>query len=147
MAERLLKQFSHQSGTDPKAFLTSIASILMHYPVAIGEEVVDPFHGLPSQIKYCTPYDVRQACEAVAERLARIAKAGPPLIPRKQIEGFVSPDPPPGPNGVHPPGTILSNFTEATRLYGRPIGAFEAGRHRVYGSKALVEPPTPKSSR
>jgi hypothetical protein len=31
------------------------------------------------------------------------------------------PDPKPGPNGVHPVGTILSNYDEAFRLYGKPL--------------------------
>jgi hypothetical protein len=129
-------------------FITAIVTILLHYPVAIAEEVVDPFHGLPSRLKFPpTPYDVRQACESVAERLHRIAKAGPPL--QRQITSDfcanVPPDPPPSPNGVHPPGTILTNYNEAFRLYGRPVGAFEEGRHRVYGSSALVEPPTRKN--
>jgi hypothetical protein len=66
MAGRLLSQFSPQNGLDPRAFLTAIASILMHYPIAIGEEITDPFHGLPSQLKFPpAPYDVRQACDAL----------------------------------------------------------------------------------
>jgi hypothetical protein len=103
-------------------FITAIITIMAHYPIAVVEEVVDPFHGLPSKLQFPpTPFDVRCACDAVAERLARIARSGPPFEPRKQIGGFVSPDPAPGPNGVHQPGTILSNFSEATKLYGKPL--------------------------
>ena len=37
--------------------------------------------------------------------------------------------------GKHPAGTILSNFDEAFRLYGRPIGVFEEGREHPYDTK------------
>jgi hypothetical protein len=65
LADRLLSQFQPQKDCDPRAFLTAIASIMMHYPIEIVEEVVDPFRGLPSRLKFMpTPYDVRQALDA-----------------------------------------------------------------------------------
>jgi hypothetical protein len=108
---------------NPEIFITAIVTILMHYPVKVVEEVVDPFFGLPSKLKYPpTPYDVRQACEEVATREYRIARAlARPMVPYIPHSAR-PPDPKPNPeSGVHPPGTILSDYVEAVRLYGKPL--------------------------
>jgi hypothetical protein len=102
MAERLLSQFSPQNGLDLRVFLTAIASILMHYPVAVGEEIADPFLGLPSKLKFPpTPYDVKQACDEIAARARPVrclmddwdARSRAQLEERKRIEDASRRDP------------------------------------------------------
>jgi hypothetical protein len=125
---------------DMAEYLTAMTTILLNYTSEVAAEAsIDVANNCkfpPSRA------ELHQACERAAAREYRLAQAralGPPT--RIDYLGIESPrDPMPDPvTGRHPPGTILENFGTATALYGRPIGVFEKGRHRVYGCEALAE--------
>ena len=147
----MLRCFKPQAGVDGQVFATAIVGILLRYPMSVVREVTCPFTGLPTKTQFMpTPFDVRQACEELmrpirdhqyhrqnverqlAERDDRIC--APPRTP----------DPAPDPiTGKHPPGTILSNYDEAVRIYGRPIGRGEP-THSKFPSGPVQEPPAQK---
>jgi hypothetical protein len=146
LAKRLLGSCPPKEGGDPEIFITAIVSILMHYPVAVCEEVVDPFFGLPAKLKFPpTPYDVRQACDAIAGHRHRIAQ---PRLGRMTISRQAPPpDPAPDPvTGRHPPGTILTNFDEATRLYGKPLERGTPPQQREKPTRPLSQDPGPRNA-
>lgn len=58
----------------------------------------------------------------------------PAVVSRVRHRPNTAPDPAPGADGKHPPGTLLSNFAEATRLYGKPVSAFSHDRWHPYGT-------------
>jgi hypothetical protein len=146
-----LKFFPTRPGVDSQAFATAIIGIFLRYPLDIVEHCCDPFTGLPSkQNTTPTPYDVRCFCEEqmrprryideynarskvqLRERMEREREMRASAQPRPA-------DPAPGPDGKHPPGTILSNYAEAVKIYGRPIGVFEEGRTRPYDTGRVRE--------
>jgi hypothetical protein len=79
-------------------------------------------------------FELRQACEWAAKERARSEhlRSLPQGEPHKRLGKPA--DPPPGPDGRHPPGTILTNYEAAVRLYGVPIGIDDPRHSRFAGS-------------
>lgn len=146
LAERLIRQFKPQAGADPAVFLTAIVTIMVRYPVAVVEEVVDPFFGLPAKLPFPpTPYDVKQACEAIMAHRHRVARQGPPLTTRPRLAAPRQGDPAPDPKtGRHPVGTILTDYDAAVALYGRPLERGAPAQPRDKPPRPIPEwPPLP----
>ena len=114
---------------DPEGYIANLASLLTGYS---HEDAV-------AGVKQCanhggefppSRFTLRQACEQAVgrrlwlERLRAVPDPAPRIATTKPV------DPPPGPDGKHPPGTILTNFGAAAALYGRPIGRFESNREK-----------------
>jgi len=63
-ADRLFSQFRNSQGTDPRAFMTAVVAVMMHYPLDVAEQAADPYFGLPALQQWMpTPYDVKQFCD------------------------------------------------------------------------------------
>jgi len=93
---------------------------------------VDARAGITYVADHCqflpTRFEVRNACENAASWRAKLQRLGVPLS-REPLDRPARPaDPPPGPDGKHPPGTILSNYDEAVSLYGKPYSRDELGK-------------------
>ena len=104
---------------DPEGYFSNLVTILMMYPeidAAAGVAAVANHGGEfpPSR------FTLRQACEKATQDRVRLEKlrAMPKSNPTRTLPRPA--DPPPGPDGKHPPGTILSDYVGAVRLYGRP---------------------------
>ncbi len=125
------------------SYLGNMANLLCQYPRVVALRCADPARGVTTKTKFIpTVADVVEWCEPLTadmhRTVAREDKIAAQLRERDDFERqFPSKGakPPPEPDGKHPPGTTLSNYDEAFRLYGRPIGAFEDGRERVYGAR------------
>jgi hypothetical protein len=66
-ADRLFSQFRNSQGTDPRAFMTAVVAVMMHYPLDVAEQAADPYFGLPALQQWMpTPYDVKQFCDRMA---------------------------------------------------------------------------------
>lgn len=46
--------------------MAAIASIMMHYPVEVLEQLCDPFFGLAGSTDWCTPKAVKDFCDKLA---------------------------------------------------------------------------------
>jgi hypothetical protein len=117
---------------DPEGYISSLCTILTLYDsrdaIAGVNAVADHREFPPSR------FELRQACERAAiERLKfeRLRGMGPPQ-PLKRLEKPA--DAPPDPvTGKHPPGTVLTNYDAAVRLYGKPIGEDDPRHSRFSG--------------
>jgi hypothetical protein len=128
----MLAGYPSLNPNDMAEYLTSLTAILLAYAPAVAqiatEEVANKCKFPPSRA------ELHQACEAAAARqdkIDRYLQFGPSESTSRNDPG---PDPEPAADGKHPIGTILANFTDATKRYGRPIGAFEDGRRKPYGA-------------
>jgi hypothetical protein len=115
---------------DPEGYITNLCSILLAYDEVDSRAGVQAVANLSKFAP--TRFELRQACEDAAGRRVKLERmqALPPPQPTLRPERPADAPPPEG--GQHPPGTILANYGEALKLYGRPIGAFEDGRVRPY---------------
>jgi len=105
------------------------------YEPDIIREATDPRTGIQSKPKFAAfmpnSGEVKEFCDALINEKARFAKYRSLPPPSRPVRRPVPPDPAPGPDGKHPPGTILSNYDDAVKRYGRPIGRFEPGREKA----------------
>jgi hypothetical protein len=115
---------------DPDIYVAAIAAVLSHYPPEVVEKITNPFGGLPSRCNFLpTVREVHAACRELVENKAMAAKRQADqrqqLDERRQFDEARQQAP------IHPeigkshPGVILTNYSEAVRKYGRPIGRFE----------------------
>jgi hypothetical protein len=139
-AHRLFRSYRKGDANDPDGYVAAIASILTLYQDWVIRVATDPRTGIGTVEPYTrympNPGELKLFCDAIATRAAR-ADRWRALPAGTRHCGFVPapPDPPPGADGRHPPGTILANYGEAVRLYGKPM---EAEGTQV----ARQEPPT-----
>ena len=144
----MLSCFRPQQGVDPKVWATAIVGILLRYPIEVAREICNPFTGLAAKQQFMpSPYDVRTAAEELMrplrEKQYRKQATDKQLAEREehygreQIGNGCQFDPEPDPvTGKHPPGTILSNYDEAVRIYGRPIGWGEPNHSKFRSNPA-----------
>ena len=115
-----------QLPSDPEGYYANIISILSYYLE------VDAHAGIIGVTNHCqflpSRFEVRQACEVAASNRMRLERLR--STPAPQPIGWLArpPDAPPGPDGKHPPRTIISNYDEAVRLYGKPLSRDELGK-------------------
>lgn len=143
-ARLMLGCYRRGEANDPDTYVAAIAAVLATFELDIIREATDPRTGIQSTEKFAAfmpnAGEVKAFCDALASRKLRLAhyRALPP--PGRVTRRAPPPDPPvindaTSPHhGKHPPGTILANYDEAVRLYGRPLCAFEDGRERPYNS-------------
>lgn len=123
------------------SYIGNMAALLCKYPRMIALRCANPISGVVTKTRFIpTVADVVEWCEpltadmsrtvgredAIAKQLAERAEweRQHPRLEQATPGANVQPDA----TGKHPPGTILSNYDEAVRIYGRPIGVFEDGR-------------------
>jgi hypothetical protein len=126
----MLAGYAHLNPVDMAEYLTALTTILLAYTPDVAAdgatEVANNCKFPPSRA------ELHQACEKAAvreERIARYRSLGPAASQSRNDPG---PDPEPGLDGKHPVGTVLANYDAALKRYGRPVGAFEDGRHNPY---------------
>jgi hypothetical protein len=113
---------------DPEGYIVNLASLLMEYDPRDAEA------GAVSCGNVCefppTRYELRVSCEVAAARRIKLERLKSIPAPQARIATEKPADPLPGPDGRHPPGTILADYGAAVAIYGRPIGRFEPGREK-----------------
>ncbi len=132
------------------SYIGNMAALLCTFPRLIALQCADPIKGVVTKTKFIpTVADVVQWCEPLTADMQRSVaredridkqltereaweRAHPGVYERAEPGANLKPD---AETGRHPPGTILSNYDEAVRLYGRPIGAFDDGRCNPYSSR------------
>lgn len=124
--------------------MAAIAAVLAMYEPDLIREATDPRTGIQATEKFAAfmpnAGELKIFCDAIASQRARYARYRQLPPPERVERRPFPPDPAPvndpaSPfHGKHEPGTILSNFDAAVRLYGRPVGAFEDGRTKPYGA-------------
>lgn len=107
--------------------MAAIAAVLATFEPEIIREATDPRTGIQGTEKFAAfmpnAGEVRTFCVDLGSRKERLDHYRQLPPPERTIRRPVLPDPAPDPKtGKHPPGTILANFDEAFRLYGRPVG-------------------------
>lgn len=75
ITRRLVDQFIDTGRiSNPETFLTSLLTVMTHYPIEICEVIADPFDGLPGrQEKLPTPFAIRQLGEELMGPIRRQA--------------------------------------------------------------------------
>lgn len=129
------------------SYIGNMANLLCQYPRTVAIQCADPIRGVSTKTKFIpTVADVVEWCEPltgdmqrtvgredrIAEQLRdreKFERKFPPALPRDTPQVEI------GADGKHAPGTILSNYSEALRLYGRPVGAFEPDRSKPYNTQ------------
>lgn len=143
-AKLLLGCYRKGDASDPDTYVAAIAAVLATCEPDVIREATDPRTGIQSTEKFAAfmpnAGEVKTFCADLATRKERLAhyRRLPPPEPR--VRRAIPPDPTPDQKtGKHPPGTILSNFDEAFRIYGRPVGDLPA--ERAFSPPPYVGPP------
>jgi hypothetical protein len=106
--------------------VAAVAAVLSLYQDWVIRVATDPRTGIGTVEPYTrympNPGELKLFCDNLAARAARLDRWRS-LPGGNRYHGFTQlpPDPHPGPDGRHPPGTILANYSEAVRLYGKPV--------------------------
>lgn len=144
-ARLMLGCYRKGDANDPDTYVAAIAAVLATFDPEIVREATDPRTGIQSTDKFTAfmpnAGEVRTFCVDLAARKERLERYRllPPAEPRVRVP--VPPDPPVDPQtGKHRPGTILSNFDEAFRLYGRPVNDLPTGE-RSFTPPPYTGPP------
>lgn len=137
-ARLMLGCYRKGDANDPDTYVAAIAAVLAMYEPDLIREATDPRMGIQSTEKFAAfmpnSGEVKAFCEALASQKERIARYRLLPPPDPQTRRPVPPDPAPGADGKHPAGTILANYDAALKQYGRPVGPFDEGRVKPYGS-------------
>lgn len=126
-AKLLIGCYRKGEANDPDLYVSAVAAVLTLYEPEIIRQATDPRIGIQTVEKFVAfmpnAGELKAFCEALAARQARIAgyQSLPPARPVVRRPMPPS-DPAPGPDGKHASGTILANYDEAFRIYGRPMG-------------------------
>ncbi len=125
-ARLMLGCYRKGDANDPDTYVAAIAAVLAMYEPEIIREATDPRTGIQSTEKFTAfmpnAGEVRTFCADLAARNERLDRYRQLPPPEPRVRRPIPPDPAPDPKtGKHPPGTILSNFDEAFRIYGRPV--------------------------
>ncbi len=134
-ARLLLGCYRRGEANDPDTYVAAIAAVLALFEPEIIREATDPRTGIQTTEKFMAfmpnAGEVKSFCEALAGRKDRLERyAAMPRAERPSREA-VPPDPPPGPDGKHRPGTILANYETAFKIYGRPVNDLELDTSRI----------------
>lgn len=79
-ARLLLGSSRTGEANDPEVYTAAIIAILSHYPEEVMRAVSDPYSGLTSKVDWLPkPKEVKEACEAEAQRIHRLKELGPPI--------------------------------------------------------------------
>ncbi len=133
LVRRLLAGYPVLNAHDPEGYMAAMVQVMGEYPAWAGQQAVlrvdkdGDARFIPSdkQLRMWLD-DAIRPYKFSAEWLARSVK---------QIAERVKAEPEPvflGTRGDGGPGTIYSNYDEAVRKHGRPIGVNEPGRQLVY---------------
>jgi hypothetical protein len=114
---------------DAEGYFANLVSILLMYDQRDAERAIRDVGDNGGEFPP-SRFTLRQACEAAATHRFKLERLRSIPAPRARIATEKPADPLPGPDGRHPPGTILSDYKAAVAIYGRPIGRFEPGREK-----------------
>jgi hypothetical protein len=115
---------------DPTGYFANLVSILMKYDERDAEAGVQDVANNGGEFPP-SRFTLRKSCEAAATHRFKLERLRSTPAPQARIATEKPADPPPGPDGRHSPGTILSDYGASVAVYGRPIGRFEPGREKL----------------
>ena len=129
----MLSGFRKSDYHNPEGFMLQAAANLSAFPKEIVDYITDPKTGIQARLQWppslAEIVEAARAEQAHRDKIARYAAMGPraPALPKPSMSGV---------QGDGGPGTIYTAkaFHQAVEKHGRPVGPFEAGREKIYGS-------------